>query len=119
MSFEKVLLILFVSALLLGPDHLPKYASWLATAVKKVKALGNDAKQRLDDEMGEDAVDWKNLDPRQYDPRRIIREALVDDGLPPVHQVGNTETAVKAAVAKVTFEPHISGTVPPFDSEAT
>jgi sec-independent protein translocase protein TatB len=25
-----------------------------------------------------DEVDWKKLDPRQYDPRRIIREALTD-----------------------------------------
>ena len=31
------------------------------------------------EEMGPDFdVDWKKLDPRQYDPRRIIREALTD-----------------------------------------
>ncbi|HEV7169154.1 MAG TPA: Sec-independent protein translocase TatB, partial [Micrococcaceae bacterium] len=24
-------------------------------------------------------VDWRKLDPRQYDPRRIIREALLAD----------------------------------------
>jgi hypothetical protein len=35
----------------------------------------------MKDEMGPDFddVDWKKLDPRQYDPRRIIREALIDD----------------------------------------
>jgi sec-independent protein translocase protein TatB len=35
----------------------------------------------MKDEMGPefDDVDWKKLDPRQYDPRRIIREALIDD----------------------------------------
>ena len=26
-----------------------------------------------------DDVDWKALDPRQYDPRRIVRDALMAD----------------------------------------
>ena len=25
-----------------------------------------------------DQLDWRKLDPRQYDPRRIVREALSD-----------------------------------------
>jgi sec-independent protein translocase protein TatB len=33
------------------------------------------------EEMGPefDEVDWTTLDPRKYDPRRIIREALLED----------------------------------------
>ena len=44
--------------------------------------MADGAKDRMREEMGPefDEVDWKKLDPRQYDPRRIIREALVDDG---------------------------------------
>ena len=32
-------------------------------------------------ELGEgfEDMDWKKLDPRQYDPRRIVREALMDE----------------------------------------
>lgn len=117
-SFEKILIILFVAALLLGPDHLPKYASWLATAVKKVRAFGTDAKHRLDEEMGDDKLNWRDLDPRQYDPRRIIHDALVDDGLPPVIPVGLA--ASQSSVPELPkFEQHISGTLPPFDDEAT
>jgi sec-independent protein translocase protein TatB len=48
----------------------------------------DDAKERVRDEMGVDLDDeeWRRLDPRQYDPRRIIRDALLepsDDGLQP------------------------------------
>jgi sec-independent protein translocase protein TatB len=46
--------------------------------------MANGAKDRMRDEMGPDFddVDWKKLDPRQYDPRRIIREALNDGDAP-------------------------------------
>jgi sec-independent protein translocase protein TatB len=28
------------------------------------------------DELGDDLEEWKNLDPRQYDPRRIVADAM-------------------------------------------
>jgi sec-independent protein translocase protein TatB len=40
--------------------------------------MTRDAKQRLREEVGDD-VDWQQLDPRRYDPRRIVREALLDE----------------------------------------
>jgi sec-independent protein translocase protein TatB len=45
--------------------------------------MADGAKERLREEMGPDFddVDWKKLDPRQYDPRRIIRQALDDNPL--------------------------------------
>jgi sec-independent protein translocase protein TatB len=49
--------------------------------VKAVRSMTDSAKERMRDEMGPeyDDVDWKKLDPRQYDPRRIIRTALLED----------------------------------------
>jgi sec-independent protein translocase protein TatB len=43
--------------------------------------MASGAKDRMRDELGPDFddMDWKKLDPRQYDPRRIIREALRED----------------------------------------
>ncbi len=40
--------------------------------------MASGAKNRMREELGPDFddMDWKKLDPRQYDPRRIIREAL-------------------------------------------
>ena len=83
LTFEKLLLIGIVAVFLLGPEKLPHYAAQLARLVRQFRDMANGAKERMRDEMGPefDDVDWKKLDPRQYDPRRIIREALiVDDG---------------------------------------
>lgn len=81
LTLEKVIIIAVIAAFLLGPERIPHYAAMLARFVRKAKEMANGAKDRLKDEMGPefDDVDWKKLNPRQYDPRRIIRDALLDD----------------------------------------
>jgi Sec-independent protein translocase protein TatA len=80
LSFEKILLIGIVAAILIGPQKLPHYAAVLARFVKQVRDFANTATDRVKEEMGPeyDDLEWKSLDPRQYDPRRIIREALLE-----------------------------------------
>jgi sec-independent protein translocase protein TatB len=89
LSFEKILLIGIVAAFLIGPQKLPHYAAVLARFVRQVRDFANGAKDRIKEEMGPeyDDVEWKSLDPRQYDPRRIIREALLE----PTEQQSKTE----------------------------
>ena len=84
MTFEKLLIIGIIAVFLLGPERLPYYAAQLGRLVRSLRDMASGAKDRLREEMGPDFddVDWKKLDPRQYDPRRIIREALLDDGEP-------------------------------------
>ena len=81
LSFEKVLIIAVIAAFLIGPQKLPEYAAALARLVRRVRQLADTAQERVRDEMGPDFddVDWKKLDPRQYDPRRIIRDALTEE----------------------------------------
>src|SRR6218665_4068294 len=80
MTFEKLLMIGVIAVFLLGPERLPHYAAQLARLVRSLREMANGARERMEDEMGEDfeEIDWRKLDPRQYDPRRIIREALAD-----------------------------------------
>lgn len=81
LSFDKLLIVAVIAVFVLGPERLPHYARQLARFVKALRDMANGAKERMREEMGADFddVDWKKLDPRQYDPRRIIREALLDD----------------------------------------
>ena len=81
LTFEKLLIIGVIAVFLLGPDRLPGYAAKLAQLIRSLRDMARGAKDRMRDEMGPefDDVDWQKLDPRQYDPRRIIREALLDD----------------------------------------
>jgi sec-independent protein translocase protein TatB len=115
LTFEKLVIIGIIAVFLLGPEHLPYYASQLARLTKTVRGMANGAKERMREEMGPDfdEVDWKKLDPRQYDPRRIIREALVDDEPVPVIKPP-TESAY-AQRQRFLRE----GKPAPFDTEAT
>ena len=80
LTFEKLLIIGVIAVFLLGPERLPHYAAQLGRLVRSMRDMATGAKDRVREEMGPDFddMDWKKLDPRQYDPRRIIREALTD-----------------------------------------
>lgn len=78
LTFDKILVILVIAVFLIGPERLPGYAKKLGELVRSVKRMADGAKDRLQEELG-DEVEWKQLDPRQYDPRRIIRDALAED----------------------------------------
>ncbi|MBK5238547.1 MAG: twin-arginine translocase TatA/TatE family subunit [Actinomycetales bacterium] len=80
MTFDKLLVIGVIAIFLLGPERLPHYAAQLGRLVRSLRDMASGAKARMKDELGDDfdEVEWQKLDPRQYDPRRIIREALLD-----------------------------------------
>jgi sec-independent protein translocase protein TatB len=126
LTIEKLLLIGVVAALLLGPERLPRYAESLAALTKRAREWVSSARTRVRDEMGEDFddVDWRTLDPRQYDPRRIIREALLDDA-PVAPRAAAAAATTAAAVAptpdapgRAPFRGAADGP-PPYDTEAT
>ena len=100
LTFEKLLIIGVIAVFLLGPERLPHYAAQLGRLVRQLRDMANGAKDRMRDEMGPDFddVDWKKLDPRQYDPRRIIREALLDDE-PAAPTISRSGSAVGGAAA--------------------
>ncbi|MET3452129.1 Sec-independent protein translocase TatB [Curtobacterium sp. 1544] len=119
-GFEKFLVIGIIGVLLLGPQRLPMYAQKLAEFVKAVRRFADTAKDRMREEMGPefDEVDWQKLDPRQYDPRRIIRDALLDSGgsAATVQTAQVTASNVRATAPVV---PLAIGEAAPFDAEAT
>ncbi len=78
LTFEKLLLIGVIAAFLVGPQRLPVYAAKLAAIVRAVRGFADTARERVVAGIGVDDTDWKALDPRQYDPRRIVRDALAD-----------------------------------------
>ena len=78
LTIEKLLVIGIIALFLIGPDRLPAYSAQFGRLVRQLRDMASGAKDRMRDELGPDFddMDWKKLDPRQYDPRRIIREAL-------------------------------------------
>jgi len=76
-------LLALVAIIVIGPERLPTYSRQLREWVVRGRALWQQGKEQIQAEVGED-IDWKSLDPRQYDPRRIVREALYEPVPPPV-----------------------------------
>ncbi len=95
-SWEFIILAI-VAVMVIGPERLPEYTRQLRAWVIKARQFFEQGKQQIKEEVGED-IDWKSLDPRQYDPRRIVREALYEPIVAP--------------------EPK-PGTPAPFDADAT
>jgi sec-independent protein translocase protein TatB len=79
-SSSEFVILVVVAAVVLGPERLPRYAQQLARLIRELRRMAQGATEQVRSELGPefDEVDWRKLDPRQYDPRRIVREALAD-----------------------------------------
>lgn len=80
MDPSKLIFIAVLALFLVGPERLPDYAARLGRFVRAARGMLDDAKDRVREELGPDfdEEEWRKLDPRQYDPRRIIRDALLE-----------------------------------------
>ena len=112
----ELLVLLLLAAVLIGPERLPRYAEQLAR-----RAALTTTRARLAEELGEDDVDWSALDPRRYDPRRIVREALAEPVGPPSSAARPAPRGAGAAggAAGARPTPADPGAPAPFDDEAT
>ncbi|GAB3609859.1 twin-arginine translocase TatA/TatE family subunit [Humibacter ginsengiterrae] len=109
LTMEKLVIIAVIAVFLIGPGRLPKYAAMLGQWARNLRNMATNATEKMREELGPefDDVDWRKLDPRQYDPRRIIRDALLDDEPAPTLSRPAKSTRLD------------DGALPPFDSEAT
>lgn len=84
LTFDKLVVIALIAAFVLGPQRLPAAAAALGRVVRNLRKLADDTTGRIREEVGPefDDIDWTRLDPRQYDPRRIIRDALTAEPEP-------------------------------------
>ena len=78
-GWEAIVLIVLI-LLVLGPERLPEYAENLRDLVKRARRYASGAKEDLRETLGPEIgdLDWRKLDPRQYDPRTIVRDALLE-----------------------------------------
>jgi sec-independent protein translocase protein TatB len=125
LTFDKLLLIGLVAVIIIGPERLPKAAESFAKFVRRAGEYLRDTKSRKRDELGPeiDEVDWRKLDPRQYDPRRIIRDALFEepgfDAAPAAAATAVATDPVVPARPRMTRTHFSRQAPPPFDVEAT
>ncbi|RKQ36763.1 twin-arginine translocase TatA/TatE family subunit [Kocuria tytonis] len=115
-SGGEAIIILIVALVIIGPERVPEYAQKLKEMVRAIRDYATGATADLKETLGPEFtdLDWRKLDPRQYDPRVIVREALLEDD--PVRANGSTAAT---SVAAPTVRRLARGERAPFDTEAT
>jgi len=81
LNVEELFVIIVIAAVVIGPSRIPKYAEQLGRLVRTLRDMARGATKTLKEELGPEAedLDFSKLDPRQYDPRRIVRDALMEE----------------------------------------
>lgn len=102
----ELLTIALLFVILIGPQRLPEYTRKVIHWVRDLRKWADESRASIEDEMGIAVDDLKKYDPRQYDPRKIIREAwdstgLEDDVNDFRDAVKSSTSATSAAVASV------------------
>jgi sec-independent protein translocase protein TatB len=109
-----------IALVVLGPEKLPGYAAQAARMLRQLRTLADGAKDQVREQMGPefDEIDWKQLDPRQYDPRRMVREAFAgtDSDDEPEKPVSKGAPRPRAGGAD---EARPAGPAASFDEDAT
>ena len=122
----EIIFLAVLAVFVLGPERLPEYAAKLARLVRRVRRMADGARSQLRDQLGDefDEVDWRAYDPRQYDPRRIVREALASDGSPDrdgfdaadARDGSGADTQAELGYAAAAYDPSLPT---PYDPDAT
>src|SRR5699024_12629818 len=113
LSFEKIVIVGIIAAIVLGPSRLPHYAQKLGELARLLRAQIDVARDTASDSLG--VEDWPSLDPHQYDPRRIIREALHEPARVSKQEAGSTGAEVPRHLlvtrcsvhSRIQFLPHL------------
>lgn len=101
-SFDKLVFLGLIAVVLIGPRRLPVAAASLGRMVRSLRGRWTELQKDIEAETGIDPDEWKRLDPRQYDPRRIVREALsapLGDTHEPRHSTSSTTPPDEAGSA--------------------
>lgn len=115
-SGGEAIIILIVALVIIGPERLPEYAEKFKDMVKSIRRYATGATDDLKATLGPEFsdLDWRKLDPRQYDPRVIVRQALLEDD-----EEQNRHQYEASTVAAPTVRRLARGERAPFDTEAT
>ena len=78
---SEFLVIILVAVIVVGPQRLPEYTRKLTQMVRQLRVFLDNARSQIAEEVGPEManMDLSSLDPRQYDPHKIVRDALGED----------------------------------------
>ena len=125
-GWGEIVVLALAALFIFGPDRLPTLAKDAAQGLKKVREAITGVRSQVNESLGEDFAELRDLDLRKYHPKTFIRDQLLgDDDGPPVRTGSGTGSAglingaAAAAPAAAVARPRDAATPPPFDPDAT
>ena len=96
LTLEKLFLVAVLAGIVIGPQRLPVYAQHLAGTVRALRHLIDKTRSDAERDMGISLHphEWESLDLRQYDPRRIVSDALHEAATVPLSPTAPPATIV-------------------------
>ena len=113
-GWGEIIVLALAALFIFGPERLPSLAKDAGAGLKRVREAITGVRQQVNESLGDDLAELRDLDLRKYHPKTFIRSQLFEDepAAPPVRR-GSASAA--AAVAR----PRDHATPPPFDPDAT
>ena len=109
-GWGEIVVLALAALFIFGPERLPTLAKDAAAGLKRVREAISGVREQMNDSLGDDFAELRDLDLRKYHPKTFIRSQLFDDEDPPP-----ARSIPAPAVARL----RDLGTPPPFDPDAT
>ena len=119
-GWGEIVVLALAALFIFGPERLPGLAKDAATGLKKVREAITGVRQQVNESLGDDLPELRDLDLRKYNPKTFIRTQLFDADepeTPTVHR--QSARAATVGVTAASARPRDRGTPPPFDPDAT
>ncbi len=117
-GWGEILVLALAALFIFGPERLPDLSRDAAAGLKRVRTAITGVQQQVNESLGDDFADLRDLDLRKYHPKTFIRSQLLDDDEPPARRGSTAASAASAATASAT-RPRDRTTPPPYDTDAT
>ena len=124
-GWGEVVVLALAALFIFGPERLPHMAKDAAAGLKKLRAAISGVREQMNESLGDDLADLRDLDLRQYHPRTFLRNQLLGDDDEPLMHRGSANGSAglvagdEAVAARETAPSRDRGTPPPFDPDAT
>jgi sec-independent protein translocase protein TatB len=110
-GWGEIIVLALAALFIFGPERLPHLAKDAAAGLKRVRTAITGVREQMNESLGDDFSELRDLDLRKYHPKTFIRSQLLgDDDVP----VGKAAAPMAAAV-----RPRDRTTPPPYDPDAT
>ena len=114
-GWGEIVVLALAALFIFGPERLPSLAKDAASGLRKARSAITGMRQQVNETLGEDLPELRDLDLRKYHPKTFIRSQLFEDDEPPAPSVHSAAVGSAAAAAR----PRDRSTPPPFDADAT